>query len=188
MPRDGYRKINIFIAAPSDVATEKARIISIVEQLNHGLADKLDIVLEVKEWSQVMPNMGRSQQVIFNQLPVEQWDIMIGILWLRYGTPSGGSNPEQSGTHEEFTAAYESWQKAGKPQIMFYQCIRSPEDLKKIDHQALAKIDHFFKQFETGGESQGLYRTYNTIDDFEGLVRNHLEKFYLNIMKKKVVE
>ena len=90
MPRDGYRKINIFIAAPSDVSTEKARIISIVEQLNHGLADKLDIVLEVKEWSQVMPNMGRSQQVIFNQLPVEQWDIMIGILWLRYGTPSGG--------------------------------------------------------------------------------------------------
>jgi len=179
MPRDGYRKINIFIAAPSDVSTEKARIISIVEQLNHGLADKLDIVLEVKEWSQVMPNMGRSQQVIFNQLPVEQWDIMIGILWLRYGTPSGGSNPEQSGTHEEFTTAYESWQKTGKPQIMFYQCIRSPEDLKKIDHEALAKIDHFFKQFETGGENQGLYRTYNTINDFEGLVRNHLEKILL---------
>lgn len=176
MPRNGYRKINIFIAAPTDVATEKAQIISIVDQLNHGLADKLSIVLEVKEWSQVVPNMGRGQEVIFNQLPVEQWDIMIGILWLRYGTASGGSNPEQSGTHEEFITAYKSWQKTGKPQIMFYQCIRSPEDLKRIDHESLAKISNFFKQFETGGENQGLYRTYSTIDEFEGLVRNHLEK------------
>jgi hypothetical protein len=39
--------------------------------------------------------MGRGQKVIFDQLPVDQWDIMIGILWLRYGMPSGGSNPEQ---------------------------------------------------------------------------------------------
>jgi replicative DNA helicase len=128
--------------------------------------------------------MGRGQQVIFNQLPVEKWDIMIGILWLRYGTPSGGSNPEQSGTHEEFTAAYENWQNTGKPQIMFYQCIRSPEDLNKIDHESLANIDNFFKQFETGGENQGLYRTYNTVDEFEGLVRNHLEKTLFEYYEK----
>src|SRR6266498_5031047 len=126
MPRKTYKKLSIFVAAPSDVATEKERIISVVDQLNKGLADKLGIILEVKEWSQVVPNMGRGQQVIFDQLPVEQWDIMIGILWLRYGTPSGGINPEESGTHEEFNVAYESWQKTGKPHIMFYQCTRSP--------------------------------------------------------------
>ena len=185
MPRNGYKKLSIFIAAPSDVATEKARIISIVDQLNHGLADELGIVLGVKEWSQINPNMGRGQKVIFDQLPVERWDIMIGILWLRYGTPSGGSNPEQSGTHEEFTAAYESWRKTGKPLIMFYQCIRPPEDLKKIDPESWVKIDNFFKQFETGGENQGLYRTYNTINDFEGLVRNHLEKILLEHNEKR---
>jgi replicative DNA helicase len=176
MPKDGFRKINIFIAAPSDVATEKATIISIVEQLNHGLADRLGIVMEVKEWSQVMPSMGRSQKIIFDQLPAEQWDVMIGILWLRYGTPSGGLDPDQSGTHEEFAVAYENWKNTGKPHIMFYQCIRPPEDLKKIDHESLAKISSFFKQFETGGENQGLYRTYNKINEFEGLVRNHLEQ------------
>jgi replicative DNA helicase len=179
MPRDGYRKINIFIAAPKDVATEKARIVSIVEQLNHGLADELGIVLEVKEWSQVVPNMGRGQQVIFDQLPVEQWDILIGILWLRYGTPSGGLAPEHSGTHEEFNIAYECWQKTGKPRIIFYRCTRPPEDLTKIDTDSLTKINTFFKHFETGGESQGLYSTYDAINDFEGLVRNHLEKILL---------
>lgn len=185
MLRNGYKKLSIFIATPSDVATEKARIISIVDQLNHGLADKLGIVLEVKEWSQVSPNMGRGQKVIFDQLPIEQWDIMIGILWLRYGTPAGGSDPEQSGTHEEFTAAYESWRKTGKPHIMFYQCIRPPEDLKKIDPESLVKINNFFKQFETGGENQGLYSAYNTINDFEGLVRNHLEKILVEHNEKR---
>src|SRR5688500_16078652 len=136
MPVNKYKKLRIFIAAPNDVANEKSRVISVVDQLNHGAADKLGIVLEVKEWSQIAQNMGRGQQIIFDQLPVEEWDIVIGILWLRYGTPSGGSNPEQSGTHEEFITAYESWQKTGKPHIMFYQCVRPPEDLKKIDPEA----------------------------------------------------
>jgi hypothetical protein len=36
MPKDGFKKLNVFIASPSDVATEKARLIAIVDQLNHG--------------------------------------------------------------------------------------------------------------------------------------------------------
>jgi hypothetical protein len=179
MPKDRFKKLNVFIASPSDVATEKARLISIVDQLNHGLADNLGIILEVKEWSRVIPSMGRGQKVIFDQLPVEQWDIMIGILWLHYGMPSGGSNPERSGTHEEFSTAFECWQKTGKPRIMFYRCIRSPEDVTKIDTDSLTKINSFFKQFETGGKNQGLYSTYDAISDFENLVRNHLEKILL---------
>jgi len=185
MPKDGYRKISIFIAAPNDVATEKARIISIVQQLNRELADELSIVLEVKEWSQVVPSMGRGQKVIFDQLPVEQWDILIGILWLRYGTPSGGSDPEQSGTHEEFTMAYECWQKTGKPHIIFYRCIRPPEDVTKIDTDSLIRINTFYKQFETGGKNQGLYSTYEAINDFENLVRNHLERILLEHGKQE---
>lgn len=187
MAKDGYKKLNIFIAAPSDVAAEKKQINSIVGQLNDGLADALHIVLQVKEWSQVVPDMGRGQEVIFEQLPVDQWDIMIGILWLRYGTPSGSSDSEHSGTHEEFNAAYRYWQKTGKPHIMFYQCIRPPEDLKKIDIESWAKINDFFKQFETGGENQGLYRTYNTTNEFEGLVRNHLEKILLECNENQTV-
>lgn len=185
MPKDGFKKLNVFIASPSDVATEKARLVAIVDQLNHGLADNLGIILEVKEWSQVIPSMGRGQKVIFDQLPVEQWDIMIGILWLRYGMPSGGSNPEQSGTHEEFNAAYECWRKTSKPRIIFYRCIRSPEDVTKIDTDSLTKINVFFKQFETGGKNQGLYSTYDAISDFEGLVRHHLEKVLLEYSEQE---
>ena len=185
MPKDGYKKINIFIATPSDVTFEKTRIISVVEQLNHGLANDLGIVLEVKEWSHVVPNMGRGQKVIFDQLPVEQWDIMIGILWLRYGMSSGGAHLEQSGTHEEFTDAYECWKKTGKPRIIFYRCTRPPEDITKIDTISLSKINDFFKQFETGGNNQGLYYEYSALNDFESVVRNHLEKILMEYSRKE---
>ncbi|CAG0994335.1 hypothetical protein ANRL3_03007 [Anaerolineae bacterium] len=58
--------LRIFVASPGDVANERARLASVVEQLNHGLADHLGVVLELKEWSQVAPDMGRGQQVIFD--------------------------------------------------------------------------------------------------------------------------
>ena len=179
MSKDGFKKLNVFIASPSDVVAERERLISVIQQLNGGLADNLGIVLEVKEWSQVIPTMGRGQKVIFDQLPVEQWDIMIGILWLRYGMSSGGSNPEHSGTHEEFNNAYKCWQKTERPRIMFYRCTRPLDDITKIDTVSLTKINNFFKQFETGGENQGLYRSYNTTNEFEDLVRNHLEKILM---------
>lgn len=179
MSKEGFKKIKIFVASPKDVVTEKKRLISIVEQLNQGIADHLGIVLEIKEWSQVVPDMGRGQQIIFDQLPIDQWDIMIGILRLRYGSPSGGTNEEESGTHEEFNAAFDCWRKTGKPRIMFYRCIRPPDDITRIDIGSLSKINEFFSNFETGGKNQGLYCTYNATDEFEDLVREHLEKVLL---------
>lgn len=185
MPAEGFKKLSVFVASPSDVRAEKTRLISIVDELNHGLADFFRLTLEVKEWSQVVPNMGRGQEIIFDQLPVNQWDVMIGILWLRYGMPSGGLNPDESGTHEEFNIAYECWKRTGKPRIMFYRCTRSPETVTEIDTNSLARINDFFKQFETGGKNQGLYVTYNTIEDFEVIVRDHLGKILMEYVEKE---
>lgn len=179
MSRNNFKKLNVFIASPSDVAAEKACLISVVNQLNDGLADYLGIVLEVKEWSKVVPDMGRGQKVIFDQLPVDKWDIMIGILWLRYGMASGGENPEESGTHEEFNAAYECWQKTNKPRIMFYRCTRLPDNVKLINTDSLEKINKFFKEFETDGKNRGLYCEFDTTQSFERLVREHLEKILI---------
>ena len=144
------KSIRIFVASPGDVMNERARLASVVEQMNQGLANYLGVVFELKEWSQVAPEMGRGQQVIFDQLPVETWDVMIGILWFRYGSPSGCAHPNESGTHEEFRSAYECYQKTGKPRIMFYRCTRPPEDITKLNVDDFTKINAFFKEFEVG--------------------------------------
>lgn len=185
MSRAKYEKIRIFVASPSDVADERSRLSLVINRLNKGLADHLSVVLEMKEWSAVVPNMGRGQQVIFDQIPVSTWDMMIGILWNRYGMPSGGKNPVESGTHEEFNAAYECWSKTGKPHIMFYRCVRPVNDFSLLDINSKKNIDSFFKEFETGGKNQGLYRTYDSQEDFERLVYTHLETILLNYSGKK---
>lgn len=42
---------------------------------------------------------------------VDQWDIFVGALWTRFGSPSGGRDPEaglpyDSGTEKEFRRAH----------------------------------------------------------------------------------
>jgi hypothetical protein len=77
--------------------------------LNRGLAERRGFFLELKNRRQVAPSTGRAQGIIFDQIPVESWDVMVGILWSRFGAPSGAVNPAnciayESGTAEEFAA------------------------------------------------------------------------------------
>ena len=103
-----HRKMRVFVASPDDVKREREHLEKVVASLNKGLADRRDVFLELKDWRQVAPNMGRAQGVIFDQIPVESWDVMVGVLWSRFGTPSGAVNTAnglayESGTAEEFS-------------------------------------------------------------------------------------
>ena len=82
-----YRKLRIFIACPGDVAAEKERLPKIVERLQEQ-ANQAGFILELKEWRQVIPDMGLPQQIIFNQINANSWDIFVGVLWIRFGDRS----------------------------------------------------------------------------------------------------
>ncbi|MBT3313907.1 MAG: hypothetical protein HN390_04765 [Anaerolineae bacterium] len=58
-------KIRIFVAPPSDVAIERAKVDKVVETIK-PTADHLDLILEVVKREDYVPNTGRPQQVIFN--------------------------------------------------------------------------------------------------------------------------
>ncbi len=73
-----YRKVLIFVASPGDVSIERARLANVIEALNHGLADHLGLMLELKEWGQVAPGMSRAEDVILSQIPVDTWDFFCG--------------------------------------------------------------------------------------------------------------
>jgi hypothetical protein len=90
----------------------------------------------------------------------------VGVLWQRFGSPSGAKHPTkdlplESGTHEEFLEAYGLWEKYGWPQIFIYRCIRSPERLDQIDTEQLKKVGDFFAEFDTPGAHPGIYRSYS---------------------------
>src|SRR5919107_1436590 len=108
-------EVRIFSASPFDMATERAKVGTAAAMLK-PLADAIGIVLDVVDWRAVVPDMGRPEQVILEQLKPNEWDVFVGILWHRFGTPPGGQDEQAqreylSGTEEEFNAAYRLWKQ-----------------------------------------------------------------------------
>jgi hypothetical protein len=182
------QKLRIFAASASDTATERAKVETAAGLLK-PLADYLGIVLDVSDWRSVVPDMGRPEQVILDQLKPTQWDVFIGILWHRFGTPPGGQNPQTqreylAGTEEEFQTAYRLWKQGGKPHLMMYRCTRAAP-LDVVDPDQLKRVKEFFAQFEAvKGEHQGLYQSFETTDAFEKLLFDNLQKLLLEYGKR----
>jgi hypothetical protein len=116
--------------------------------------------------------------VILDNLKPNTWDVFVGIMWHRFGTPTqknitGSARNYLSGTEEEFRAAYSLWGKYKRPQVMFYWCKReiSPD---QIDVVQLERVKKFFKGFSPAGKNPCLYHEYKEQADFERVVRRHL--------------
>jgi hypothetical protein len=183
MDTDSLKKLRIFAASPSDVASERARLAMVVEDLK-ALAEYVGVTLELVDWRQVVPDLGRPEQVILDQLKPDTWDLFIGILWHRFGTPPGGKDPQTqreylSGTEEEFRVAYRLWQQYKRPRVMFYWCKRSipPDDL---DPDQYKRVKEFFAGFAPDADHPGLYQTFDSVESFERLVRQNLTRFLLD--------
>jgi formylglycine-generating enzyme required for sulfatase activity len=179
MSGKSFEKLSVFVASPGDVRAERERLARVVERLNRGAADRHGYVLELLEWGQVPGGMGRPQGLIFDRLPAERWDALVGILWLRFGRPTGAVDPAtgeefRSGTKEEFEAAYRLFLERGRPRILFYRCDRA-ERPSRIDASDLAEVNRFFTAFDTHGDHPGLYRRYDSVEEFAELVREDLE-------------
>jgi tetratricopeptide (TPR) repeat protein len=177
------KKLRIFAASPSDTAAERAKVETVASMLE-PLADNLGIVLKVENWRAVVPDMGRPQQVIFDQLKPTSWDVFIGILWHRFGTPPAARDPQtqedyRAGTEEEFKTAYRLWQQYQKPRIMIYRCTRNVP-LDALDPDQYKRVKEFFAQFDAvKGEHPGLYQSFDTTDSFEKLLLDNLQKLLL---------
>lgn len=177
------KKLRIFAAAPNDLATERAKVETVAALLK-PLADNLDIALDVVDWRAVVPDMGRPEQVILDQIEPTAWDVLIGVLWHRFGTPPGAGDPQTqkeylSGTEEEFKTAYRLWKQHGKPRIMMYRCTRAiPPDA--LDPDQFKRVKDFFAQFDVNkGEHPGLYQSFDTTEAFEKLLLDNLQRLLL---------
>ncbi len=193
--RQLYLKLRVFVASPGDVAKERDIVSEVANKLNRpdGAATKAGIVLDVVRWeTHVSPYMGIPQQVVLDQLPVDSWDIFIGILWRRFGLPTGlkkKSSGEDyfSGTEQEFDLAYQSWEKKRRPQISFYRRIDIGENatLPGINTDQLKKVNAFFEGFKSGRSTQGLYRSYSGLDEFRTLIERNLT-ILLNMLTDQI--
>ncbi len=164
------KKITIFVSSPGDVENERARVKEAAARLNRMINNSLAVVLEVLDWkTHIVPDMGRPQGVINDQLG--DYDIFVGILWKRFGTPTGKT---ESGTEEEFNNAFENWRKHGRPRILFYfnQTPYTPKDMSEM--KQWTKVMEFKEKFWK--EQKGLVMEYENAEAFSNLLGEHLFK------------
>lgn len=114
------------------------------------------------------------QGLIDRIMKVTDCDLLIGIFWKRFGTPTVDG---KTGTEHEFNLAYESWQKEGTPQIFVYFNQKPYAPKSKAETEQWGKVLEFKDKFP----KDGLWWEYEGEAQFEKLVRNHLVNYIRNL-------
>ena len=164
--------LRIVVASPNDVQAERAVLEMVVDELNRGVAADRHLHLVLVKWeTDTYPGFHAAgpQGLIDPILNIADCDILIGIFWKRFGTPTKGA---QSGTEYEIRKAHEAWQEQGHPQIMVYfnQKPYTPQSFEETEQWGrVLKFKEDFPQ-------EGLYWEYDE-GEFEDLARNHLTQY-----------
>jgi hypothetical protein len=103
--------------------------------------------------------MGRPQGEINKQIGA--YDIFVGIMWKRFGTPTGKAN---SGTEEEFRRAYDMWEKNKTPRILFYFCTKPFMPKSQEDVEQIGRVIKFHNELSTKG-TMGEYSDHENFSD-----------------------
>lgn len=160
--------LTVFMASPGDVAPERAELTSIVNRINRRSAQDLGWLVELRGWEDTMPGHGRPQGRI--NPDVESCDVFIGILWRRWGTPTGLST---SGFHEEYEIARARRLNSAEPDLLMYFREVEPSLVNDAGEQ-LKQVLAFKARLAESQEV--LYKQYDSVQQFSSLVEEHLTR------------
>lgn len=163
--------LTVFVASPDDVRDERDKLEEVIRELNETWSRTLGVRLDLVRWdTHAYPGIGTDAQAVINEQIPEDYDIFVGIMWCRYGTPTGRAG---SGTVEEFECAkkrYDADPLCVGIMVYFKDEARPPS---QIDPGQLAKVKEFRDSL---GKKGGLYWEFTGIDAFEKLIRMHLAR------------
>lgn len=173
------RKIyKCFISSPGDCNQERELCEKVIRKVNDGLAKHLDINFETFKWeNDVLPDMGKNgQEIIDESVERSNYDIFIGIMRYRFGTPTKIAG---SGTEHEFIKSIEKKKTDPEIKIIFFF---NNEDInpKNFDYDEYQKVQNFKKKIGTNG----LYIDYSGFTDFEKELEDKLTLFVKEVSSK----
>ncbi|MEW5923392.1 MAG: SUMF1/EgtB/PvdO family nonheme iron enzyme [Candidatus Zixiibacteriota bacterium] len=167
-------EIQAFLASPSDVAEERKVASNVIAELNRTTAPDLGYFIRLIRWEDMVPTIEqRAQQVILDHAGIDCTDIFIGILWNRFGTPTGRAD---SGTKEEFDIAHKAWQQHQRPRIMFYFCQRPANFVRKDELEQKVAVLNFKENIG----KRGIFREFSTAQEFESTLRQDITRHLLS--------
>ena len=163
--------LRIFVSSPVDCTQERTVLDDVVDEINNTWSAPSRIRLEVLKWeTHTFPAAGSSPQGTINAQIGDTYDIFIGIMWGRFGTPTSDYD---SGTEEEARRAlHRNQANPDSVKIMFY-FKDAPLPPSRIDTAQLKKVQAFKSELGTEGI---YYWTFTDTQQFSGFVRLHLSR------------
>jgi len=163
-------KLQVFLASPGDVLTERGYVEQVIEELNRTVAHDKGLVLQVIRWeNDAFPGYGIDAQALINEqiAAMTHYALFVGIFWNRLGTATPRAD---SGTVEEFERAVQARAHSGHPEIWVYfrQAAAKLDTREQLDQRK--KVLAFKDQVQ----AKGLPWTYKTPAEFRDKFRNQL--------------
>lgn len=166
-----------FISNPSDLDNERRQIEDAINLIN-PLFTEYGVKIEPVTWKKnVTPGISSDPQAVINEQIPRDYDLFIGMLWTRFGTPTPRAS---SGTEEEFSDAYNRWKRDPKCIELIFYFKETSLPPKNIIPEQLEKITRFRTDIGAKGL---LYDTFKTSKEFYQKVYCHLTSFLLKHIK-----
>jgi hypothetical protein len=170
-----YRRLlNVFLASPGDLESERRAAKEVVDEVAMT-ARELGIALELLGWEDTLPGAQRPQDAINADL--DSADLVVGLLWRRWGQPTGHAE-YTSGFEEEFERAFQRRTGTGLPEIwLFFKEIEAA--LRQDPGEQLQKVLLFRQGCEA--EKKIFFKQFTTTDDWTRIFRQHLSRYVVRL-------
>jgi hypothetical protein len=163
--------LSLFLASPGDVAEERLRVAEVVTNWNRAWSRELSLRLELVRWEDdAFPGIDDDAQAVINRQVPTDWDIFVGIMWARFGTPTGRAG---SGTEEEFERALTRHREPAQTISILFYFKDAPISPSKLDTDQLRRVQAFRQHLQSHGL---LTWDFTEADQFEKLLSLHLTR------------
>lgn len=164
--------IRVFLASPDDVRDERDILSENIDDFNAENSESMRVRFDLIDWKRhISPGVGEDAQAVINEQVAGKYDIFIGILWNRIGTPTKRSG---SGTIEEFRLAKARYDKdPNSMKLMLYFRTSPPISMDDFDVEQYKLVQEFRKE---AGEAGVFYFEFSDPDSFRNHARLDLAK------------
>ena len=170
--RTATLQIRVFVSSPGDLQRERRLIAEICRELSLTMPARVEALLwngagprnpEVQPFPPEITGAGGQGVIddhVWNRLG--GYDVYLGILWRRMGTPTG---VWRSGTEAEFRYAYERFRRGDSPRtVLFYGKAPKPKRLREPETTA------FLHELQV----LGLVTRFEALEDLRRAAFSHL--------------